>query len=104
MPARSRMTISISEFAVIARDEGVVEDARAGSWVETDAVNLYQACEVAKTNIPEVAGSLESYVYRSVRAQKKDDRHFEAFESPSYPPLAELTSGVHVGRELLPVI
>jgi L-asparaginase len=64
-------------------------------------VNLYRACEVAKMDIPEVVISFGNYVYRAVRAQKKDDRRFDGFESPTYPPLAEITGEINVRRELL---
>jgi L-asparaginase len=64
-------------------------------------VNLYRACEVAKKEIPEVVISFGNYVYRAVRAQKKDDRRFDGFESPTYPPLAEITGEINVRRELL---
>lgn len=64
-------------------------------------VNLYRACEVAKKDIPEVVICFGNFVYRAVRAQKKDDRRFDGFESPTYPPLAEITGEINVRRELL---
>lgn len=64
-------------------------------------VNLYRACEVAKKDIPEVVISFGNFVYRAVRAQKKDDRRFDGFESPTYPPLAEITGEIDVRKELL---
>jgi L-asparaginase len=64
-------------------------------------VNLYRACEVAKQDIPEVVISFGNYVYRAVRAQKVDDRRFNGFESPTYPPLAEITGEITVNRKLL---
>jgi L-asparaginase len=64
-------------------------------------INLYRACEVAKQDIPEVVISFGNFVYRAVRAQKKDDRRFEGFESPTYFPLAEITGEINVRRELL---
>lgn len=64
-------------------------------------VNLYRACEVAKKEVPEVVISFGNFVYRAVRAQKKDDRRFDGFESPTYPPLAEITGEINVRRELL---
>jgi L-asparaginase len=64
-------------------------------------VNLYRACEVAKTNISEVVICFGNFVFRAVRAQKKDDRRFDGFESPTYPPLAEITGEINVRRELL---
>jgi L-asparaginase len=67
-------------------------------------VNLYRACEVAKKDIPEVVISFGNFVYRAVRAQKRDDRRFDGFESPTYPPLAEITGEINVRRELLRVL
>lgn len=64
-------------------------------------VNLYRACEVAKQKIPEVVISFGNFVYRAVRAQKKDDRRFDGFESPTYPPLAEITGEINVRHELI---
>lgn len=64
-------------------------------------VNLYRACEVAKKDIPEVVISFGNFVYRAVRAQKKDDRRFDGFESPTYPPLAEITGEINVRDELI---
>lgn len=64
-------------------------------------VNLYRACEVAKKEIPEVVICFGNFVYRAVRAQKKDDRRFDGFESPTYPPLVEITGEINVRRELL---
>lgn len=64
-------------------------------------VNLYRACEVAKKPIPEVVISFGNFVYRAVRAQKRDDRRFDGFESPTYPPLAEITGEINVRTELL---
>ncbi|HEY6806120.1 MAG TPA: asparaginase domain-containing protein [Pyrinomonadaceae bacterium] len=64
-------------------------------------VNLYRACEVAKKPIPEVVISFGNFVYRAVRAQKRDDRRFDGFESPTYPPLAEITGEINVRQELL---
>jgi L-asparaginase len=64
-------------------------------------INLYRACEVAKLDIPEVVICFDKFVYRAVRAQKIDDRRFEGFASPTYPPLAEITGEINVRRELL---
>lgn len=64
-------------------------------------VNLYRACEVAKHKIPEVVIHFDKYVFRAVMAQKKDDRRFDGFESPTYPPLAEITGEINVRSELI---
>ena len=34
-------------------------------------------------------------------AQKKDDRRFAGFESPTYPPLAEITGEINIRQELI---
>ncbi len=60
--------------------------------------NLYRACLVALQPIPEVVICFGDYVFRACRAQKKDDRRFDAFESPTYPPLAYITMEVEVQR------
>ena len=64
-------------------------------------VNLYRACEVAKMSIPEVVICFGNFVFRAVRAQKKDDRRFEGFESPTYPAIAEITGEINVRSELI---
>ena len=85
------------EFPVVFTGAQTTPDVAYG-----DAhVNLYRACEVAKSDIPEVVISFGNFVYRAVRAQKKDDRRFDGFESPTYPPLAEITGEINVRRELV---
>src|SRR5205823_5806287 len=64
-------------------------------------VNLYRACEVAKKDIPEVMICFGNFAFRAVRAQKKDDRRFEGFESPTYGPLVEITGEINVRTELI---
>ena len=59
-------------------------------------INLLRAFEVAKTDIAEVVICFGDYVYRGCRAQKKDERRFEAFESPAYFPLADITEEIIV--------
>jgi L-asparaginase len=63
--------------------------------------NLYRACLVAQTRIHEVVICFGEYVFRACRAQKKDDRRFDGFESPTYPPLAVITGEVNVQSKLL---
>lgn len=64
--------------------------------------NLYRACEVAKHDvIKEVVICFGNFVYRAVRAQKVDDRRFDGFESPTYPPLAEITGEINIRPELI---
>jgi L-asparaginase type I len=58
-------------------------------------VNLLRACKVAgTTDIAEVVISFGDYVFRGCRAQKKDERRFDAFESPACPPLAFITEEI----------
>jgi L-asparaginase/Glu-tRNA(Gln) amidotransferase subunit D len=54
-------------------------------------VNLLRACKVATTDIAEVVIAFGEYVFRGCRAQKKDERRFDAFESPAEFPLATIT-------------
>ncbi len=63
-----------------------------------DAIaNLLRACKVAAEagpRLPEVVVCFGDKVLRSCRAQKKDDRRFDAFESPLWPPLAVITEEI----------
>jgi L-asparaginase len=67
-------------------------------------VNLLRAFEVATTtDIAEVVICFGDYVFRACRAQKKDERRFDAYESPAFFPLAYITeeilpSGVHIKK------
>jgi L-asparaginase len=63
--------------------------------------NLIRACAVASKGdeLPEVVISFGSKVFRAVRAQKRDELRFEAFESPSFPPLGEITESILLDRE-----
>jgi L-asparaginase len=56
--------------------------------------NLYRALLVATSNTPinEVVICFDRFVYRGCRAQKKDDRDFAGFHSPSCPELAHVTA------------
>ena len=57
-------------------------------------VNLIRAFKVAQTEIAEVVISFGEFVFRGCRAQKKDERRFDAFESPSYYPLGYITEEI----------
>jgi len=57
-------------------------------------VNLVRGFKVATTDIAEVMVSFGEYVFRGCRAQKKDERHFDAFESPAMQPLARITHDI----------
>jgi L-asparaginase len=63
--------------------------------------NLLRACVVAAKGpeLPEVVICFGTKVLRALRAQKRDERRFEGFESPSFPPLAEITEDILLDRE-----
>jgi L-asparaginase len=56
--------------------------------------NLVNACRVALTDLSEVAISFGDYIFRACRAQKKDERKFDAFESPAYFPIGYITETI----------
>ena len=56
--------------------------------------NLVNACRVALTELSEVVISFGDYVFRACRAQKKDEKRFDAFESPAYFPIAYITETI----------
>ena len=57
-------------------------------------VNLLRAFKVACEDIAEVVICFGEYVFRGCRAQKKDERRFDAFESPAYFTLAYITEEI----------
>lgn len=63
-------------------------------WHGDARVNLVRAFKVASTNIAEVVICFGDYVFRGCRAQKKDERRFDAFESPAFFPLAHITEEI----------
>lgn len=82
-------------FPVVFTGAQTTQDSRHG-----DArLNLYRACLVALEPIPEVVVCFGDHVFRGCRAQKKDERRFDAFESPTYPTLALITEGVEVQQK-----
>jgi L-asparaginase len=62
-------------------------------------LNIVRACKVATQKIPEVVISFGNHVFRAVRAQKRDERRFEGFESLVFPPLAEITEIIEVAGD-----
>lgn len=62
--------------------------------------NLITAIETAAAQkdgmpiVPEVCIYFENKLYRGNRTRKYNAEHFDAFESPNYPPLAE--AGIHI--------
>jgi L-asparaginase len=57
-------------------------------------VNLIRAFMVAQTDLAEVVISFGDFVFRGCRAQKKDERKFDAFESPSFYPIGYITENI----------
>lgn len=57
-------------------------------------VNLLRAFKVAAENLAEVVICFGDYVFRACRAQKKDERRFDAFESPAIFPLGYITEDI----------
>jgi L-asparaginase len=57
-------------------------------------VNLVRAFQVCATDLAEVAICFGEFVFRGCRAQKKDERRFDAFESPAYYPIAYITEQI----------
>lgn len=51
-------------------------------------INLLRGARVAREKIAEVMISFGNQVFRACRTQKVDDRDFNGFDSPAYPPLA----------------
>ncbi len=63
--------------------------------------NLIRSCMVAArgTELPEVVICFGTKIFRAVRAQKRDERRFEGFDSPTFPPLGEITEDILLDRE-----
>lgn len=59
-------------------------------------VNLIRAVKVAQENIAEVVISFGDYVFRGCRTQKKDEKRFDAFESPALYPIADIMENIIV--------
>ena len=57
-------------------------------------VNLLRACKVAMQDLAEVVISFGDFVFRGSRTQKKDERRFDAFESPAIYPIADITENI----------
>lgn len=73
-------------------------------------VNLIRAVKASLTDLAEVVVSFGDYIFRGCRVQKKDERRFDAFESPGYFPIGYIAeeielhptakTRVHEGQEL----
>jgi len=57
-------------------------------------VNLLRALNVAKQDIAEVVVAFGDFIFRGCRAQKKDEKRFDAFESPAEFPLGYVTETI----------
>jgi L-asparaginase len=57
-------------------------------------VNLLRALMVACQDLAEVVIAFGEFVFRGCRAQKKDERRFDAFESPAEFPLGYITENI----------
>lgn len=72
------------------------------SEIRTDARNnLINAVELATHPIPEVCIFFNNKLFRGNRTKKIDIWGFEAFDSPNYPPLAEVGVEIKIYRENL---
>jgi L-asparaginase len=56
--------------------------------------NLVRAVMVALQPIAEVVIAFGDFVYRGCRTQKCDERKFQAFESPAFYPIADITETI----------
>jgi L-asparaginase len=70
--------------------------------IRTDArSNLINAVELATRPIPEVCIFFGTRLFRGSRAVKTSTIEYGAFESPDFPPLAEVGLDVHIAGNLL---
>lgn len=67
------------------------------SEIRTDARNnLINAVELATYSIPEVCIFFNNKLFRGNRTKKINIWGFDAFDSPNYPPLAEVGVGIEI--------
>lgn len=59
-------------------------------------INLVRSCKTAIADLTEVVVSFGDYVFRGCRVQKKDERRFDAFESPGYFPIGYITEEIEL--------
>ncbi|MCX7761313.1 MAG: asparaginase [Candidatus Kryptonium sp.] len=70
------------------------------SEIRTDARNnLINAVELATYQIPEVCIFFNNKLFRGNRTKKLNIWGFDAFDSPNYPPLAEVGVGIEINEE-----
>ncbi len=63
--------------------------------------NLINSLELATHPIPEVAIFFGTRLYRGNRTLKISSTHYDAFDSPNFPPLAEVGLDIEIARHLL---
>lgn len=63
-------------------------------------VNLLRAVRTACEDLAEVVVTFGDYIFRACRVQKKDERRFDAFESPAEFPLAYITEEIVLGNNV----
>jgi L-asparaginase len=57
-------------------------------------INLIRAVKVALEDLAEVVISFGDFVFRGCRTQKRDERRFDAFESPAFYPIGDITERI----------
>jgi L-asparaginase len=57
-------------------------------------INLVRAVRVALEPIAEVVIAFGDFVFRGCRTQKRDERRFDAFESPAFYPIGDITEKI----------
>ncbi len=63
--------------------------------------NLINSLELATHPIPEVAIFFGTRLFRGNRTLKISSTHYDAFDSPNFPPLAEVGLDIEIARHLL---
>jgi len=63
-------------------------------------INILRAIKVACEDIAEVVLSFGDYVFRGSRVQKKDEKRFDAFESPAEFPVGYITEDILIGNTI----
>lgn len=59
-------------------------------------INLIRAVKATLADLAEVVVSFGDYVFRGCRVQKKDERRFDAFESPGYFPIGYISEEIEL--------
>ncbi|QDV40677.1 L-asparaginase 1 [Stieleria neptunia] len=57
-------------------------------------INLIRAVRIALEPIAEVVICFANHVFRGCRTQKRDEKRFDAFESPAFYPVADITEEI----------